>query len=451
MFHFHKMKKMERFTLGAMIGGFFGLLFGPIGMLLGAAAGVFFVAVVAENKKIKQQEQDSSAEGGKTSAFLSRGKLEQEGYKQAGEEIISLVSKAAIEGRNLKRLENSLKRIASANDMDTHQMKAWIIAGWENAVNESLGDDILSEEEDKALYGLADHFSITQQDLDQSEAFVKLTKNGVLRDVFNGRIPGRNRVTFSGDIPFNLQRAEKLIWIFQNVDYYEDIIETSYVGGSHGPSIRIAKGLWYRANFFKGERLQEQETVYVDTGLLGVTNKHLYFFSPAKVFRVNYNKIVAFSPFEDGIGIHRDLQSAKPQSFVTNDGQFTYNLITNLARMYNEGVVMKVEGENGAEEVRRGGENSSVPTMNDFMRPILEYADKKGGEFSLREVVEAMADYFDLTPEARDEMTEGGSVTRVYDRTSWSIMHMKKANLLRSVRRGYYEITDLGREELSSD
>ena len=48
-------------------------------------------------------------------------------------------------------------------------------------------------------------------------------------------------------------------------------------------------------------------------------------------------------------------------------------------------------------------------------------------------------------------MTRQRNITRVDDRTKWAIMHMGKAALLRSVRRGYHEITDLGRKELYSN
>lgn len=50
-------------------------------------------------------------------------------------------------------------------------------------------------------------------------------------------------------------------------------------------------------------------------------------------FRIKYDKIVAFEPYSDGIGVQRDAVTAKPQSFVTDDGWITYNLITNLAQM----------------------------------------------------------------------------------------------------------------------
>ncbi len=123
------------------------------------------------------------------------------------------------------------------------------------------------------------------------------------------------------------------MWVFQNVDYYEEKIRTRYVGGFQGVSIRIAKGLYYRTSAFKGERVQTSQTIHADIGLLGVTNKHIYFEGPSKRFRINYNKIVSFEPFSDGIGVQRDAQTAKPQSFSTGDGWFTYNLITNLAQM----------------------------------------------------------------------------------------------------------------------
>ena len=95
-------------------------------------------------------------------------------------------------------------------------------------------------------------------------------------------------------------------------------------------------------------------------------------------------------------------------------------------------------------------EKSEVPTMNNFMRPILEYANQCPRSFNLREAADAMADHFNLSGEARNELTGGGNIDRVYDRTNWSVSHLKHAELLRQRGRGYYEITDVGREELLS-
>ena len=46
-----------------------------------------------------------------------------------------------------------------------------------------------------------------------------------------------------------------------------------------------------------------------------------------------YRRTVSFEPYRDGSGIMRDAQTAKPQTFVTGDGWFVYNLATNLAQM----------------------------------------------------------------------------------------------------------------------
>ena len=46
-----------------------------------------------------------------------------------------------------------------------------------------------------------------------------------------------------------------------------------------------------------------------------------------------YDAIVAFGPYQDGFGIMRDAQTAKPQAFRTGDGWFPYNLAANLAQM----------------------------------------------------------------------------------------------------------------------
>ena len=97
---------------------------------------------------------------------------------------------------------------------------------------------------------------------------------------------------------------------------------------------------------------------------------------------------------------------------------------------------------------------SLVPTMNDFMRPILEYAAEKNGDFDRSDAAEAMAKHFNLSPTAKKERTREDNKPCYQDRTSWSICpHLHEAGLLhrtRSARSGYYEITDLGWEELAS-
>ena len=133
--------------------------------------------------------------------------------------------------------------------------------------------------------------------------------------------------------PFNLMKSERLVWLFADVDYIETKTMRERRGSSHGVSIRVAKGLYYRPGTFRSRVHEWEENVHLDTGLLGVTTKHLYFHGPRKRFRMRLDKIVSFEPYADGLGIMRDTQTAKPQMFSVGDGWFIYNLVTNISQL----------------------------------------------------------------------------------------------------------------------
>ena len=87
------------------------------------------------------------------------------------------------------------------------------------------------------------------------------------------------------------------------------------------------------AQHFPEQTQEWEKTVHAGTGMLGLTTKHLYFAGARKKFRVRYDKIVASGPHEDGFGIMRDAQTAKPQALRTGDGWSAYNLAANLAQI----------------------------------------------------------------------------------------------------------------------
>ena len=183
-----------------------------------------------------------------------------------------------------------------------------------------MEDGVLDEDEEQRLIKLQDKFGLTQSELDATGAVQKVAKAGVLRDVLSGVIP--ERINLAGAVPFNLQRGEKVVWAFPNSKYLEDKTRRQYVGGSRGVSVRIMKGVYYRVGDFKGESIEHTERVHVDSGLVALTNKHIYFAGPETSLRIPYSKIVSFQPFSNGIGIVRDARSAKPQLFETGDGWF---------------------------------------------------------------------------------------------------------------------------------
>lgn len=246
-------------------------------------------------------------------------------------QIIDLAEKAAITQTNLPLFQTELDKIAQSSFINNAELKNLLINGWERAVLKALEDDILSQNEENELINYKDHFSFSDKELDQNETYSNMVMAVTIREVLEGKIP--NRIHISGIMPFNLQKGETLIWLFQNVPYYEPRSKTTYTGTSKGVSLRIAKGVYYRAGGFKGNPIVTTQTVHIDTGYLAFTDKNIYFTGPVKSFRVRYDKIITFTPYSDGIGMQRDGASSKPMTFLTGNGWLTYNLVINLAHL----------------------------------------------------------------------------------------------------------------------
>lgn len=215
-------------------------------------------------------------------------------------------------------------------ELSGEEQKRLLVQGWEAAVEGSLEDGVLTLAEENALVCYLRHFGFSKYSVNDNGAHTSMVQSAVIREVSEGIIP--DRLGDIGRVPFNLMKSEKLVWVIDGVDYYEVRTRRERRGTSHGASIRVAKGLYYRPSTFSSRTEEWEETVRMDTGLLGVTSKHIYFHGPRKRFRIRYDRIVSFDPYKDGIGVMRDTQTAKPQTFKTGDGWFIYNLIINLAR-----------------------------------------------------------------------------------------------------------------------
>ena len=223
-----------------------------------------------------------------------------------------------------------LAAMLGESQLSSTERRLLLVQAWEAAVESSLEDGVLSLYEEDALDSYLRHFDLSETDVDVNGAYHKMVKSVVIREAAEGIVPDRWKVT--SNFPFNLMKSEQLVWLISGVKYYEVKTRRRRQGTSHGLSIRVAKGLYYRPSAFSSQSVEWEETVHEDTGLLGVTSKHIYFHGPRKRFRVRYDRIVSFEPYRDGIAIMRDAQTAKPQTFQTGDGWFIYNLVTNLAQ-----------------------------------------------------------------------------------------------------------------------
>lgn len=268
---------------------------------------------------------------GRPAGFLREKHRECEELRSNALAAVASATTRAGAGKADVELVRTVWQDATSKYASQADIRAAAVRGWEGAVEEALEDGLLEEAEEQRLVKLGRELDLTQDELDVRGGYSRLLRAAALRQIMNGEIPKATEL--QRDLPFNFQKSEQLIWLFQAVEYLEDKTRREYVGGYQGVSIRVAKGLYYRTGGFRGHPVERTERVSVDRGLLGVTNKHLYFGGRAKSFRIRHDKIVSYTPYSDGVGVMRDAATAKPQIFITGDGWFTYNLFMNVARL----------------------------------------------------------------------------------------------------------------------
>ena len=91
-----------------------------------------------------------------------------------------------------------------------------------------------------------------------------------------------------------------------------------------------------------------------------------------------------------------------------------------------------------------------IPDYQTLMLPVLELASD-GQEHTLREAYDKLADEFDLSEEERKELLPSGQQEVFHNRVGWARTYLKMAGLLRSSRRGFFEITERGRAALGQN
>ncbi len=246
-------------------------------------------------------------------------------------QMVNLTKEAIVENKDFPHLNSQLIHLSKSGYVSKNEIKQAVLCGWSNAVEAFLDDGVLSPEEEANVEAFQSFFKFTQDDLNHDSSYTKVAQAATLRDILDSKIP--ERIKLVDDLPFNLIKSEQIVWVFSDVDYYEEKKKTHYEGAHHGFSVRIMKGVYYRAGAFRGHPVETSQIVHLDSGVMGVTNKHIYFTGPRKSFRIKFEKVVSFTPYDDGIGLQKDAASAKPQIFVTGEGWFIYNLITNMAQM----------------------------------------------------------------------------------------------------------------------
>src|ERR1051326_2730091 len=90
----------------------------------------------------------------------------------------------------------------------------------------------------------------------------------------------------------------------------------------------------------------------------------------------------------------------------------------------------------------------SVPDFQSFFKPLLELASD-GLEHSVREAREKIAQTMGVSSQDQAELLPSGTQTKFDNRVAWAKSYFIQAKVLEATRRGYFRITDRGRDLLS--
>lgn len=267
---------------------------------------------------------------GESAGFLkSSHKACKQKNESAKKEVVKRTITAITTSAEVSELLTELQRIKREGHLSEADLSQNLAKALSESVEEFLADHHLSLEEETTLDAFTEALPIQDDHLNALGLSERIVKASILRDLSEGKVPDP-KVTVSGNLPFLFQKSEKLLWIFQNVEYLERRTRTEYQGGSQGVSIRITKGVYYRTGAFKGRKVEVEELKSMGIGIVALTTKHLYFGNSSTSFKIPYRKVISLNSYSDGLGIQKDGVRSKPQIFKGVDAWFASNIISNL-------------------------------------------------------------------------------------------------------------------------
>ncbi len=146
--------------------------------------------------------------------------------------------------------------------------------------------------------------------------------NDFLTGLQNGSIP----IKFSGSSPVMLKKDESISIIMENINLQEPRAVRQTRAAYGGPTIRVAKGVSFRLGGASARSESHDEIKVIDQGKLVLTNKRLIFIGTKRTINIDLRKIMAITPYRDGIESQRE-NKQKPEYFTGTDKHFiNYNI-----------------------------------------------------------------------------------------------------------------------------
>jgi hypothetical protein len=179
-----------------------------------------------------------------------------------------------------------------------YKAKEWEQRRWDTlaiAIRDVVDDDVLTETEERELFRLADALDLDLQTLAVRDMAV--FEELVIAGLNDGRLP-------TVDAPVMLKPGEIARATF-SAALMKEVAVREMRGGSHGVSIRVAKGVSYRVGAARAKSVVVGTQMQVqDVGVLTVTNQRAIFTGDKRTLEFRYDKLVGMEQFADGLRLN---------------------------------------------------------------------------------------------------------------------------------------------------
>lgn len=203
---------------------------------------------------------------GKSAGFLRKEHKEcAAAHAQGLDNIRDICVKAALHGVDVNLLPTRVRAIAASAYIDSSDaaVAESLAEGWGRAVAAAMEDHFLSNEEKRALNRYRARHNLNAGQLDQNGHFTLFRMMSLLNALSEHSLVPRfdRRAT---RLPFNLMKSEEMLWLFSPADYFEQVTQREFRGGSLGVSFRVARGVYIRPSAFRGRSVASTSIQHTD-------------------------------------------------------------------------------------------------------------------------------------------------------------------------------------------
>lgn len=262
--------------------------------------------------------------------FSNKHKHCSEAAGRATYEISGLLPSLLGNNSEPTSLLTKLQEISASANLTDKEFKESIRIGLLRLKDRILEDGVVTEQEESVVTSLLAKLESLIDTRTLNLIQTELVKALILGDLSEGRVV--NRLVFQ-DLPVMLKPKETVLWAFSGVKYFAYRRNRQFVSGSRGVSVRVAKGLYFRAGASKGKSIITDDLTHEDTGVFVISDRAVYFKGAKTSLNIDVRKILFVQPYADSIELSDARRNSKPMFFGVGDPVFAANVILNLRNL----------------------------------------------------------------------------------------------------------------------